>query len=111
MMANRRIATVAALGVFSLVAPALAQSAPVSEPAAAPAETVRMVKVEEEMPAGNPAVAREEAVNELPKWESYGSGNDQSRLDETFFRLAQDFVSTSEVGVRRLGHVPIWPRG
>jgi hypothetical protein len=115
-MANGRIAAVAALGVFSLVAPALAQSAPATDapatgaPAvdaqapATPATTERRAAPEVETEA-------EDAMRELPKWESYGSGNDQHRLDETFFRLAQDFVATSEVGVRRLGHVPIWPRG
>ncbi len=107
-MANGKIATVAALGVFTLVVPALAQSAADAAPPPPPT-AAKAVVVERRAPPQK--AATEEVANELPKWESYGSGNDQNRLDETFFRLAQDFVSTSEVGVRRLGHVPIWPRG
>ena len=80
-MVTRKAAALCALGVFSLCVPALAQDG-----------------------------ARDEAVREIPTWESYGATNPED-LEETFFRLAQDFVSTSEIGVRRLGHVPIWPRG
>jgi hypothetical protein len=113
-MANGKIVAAAALGVFTLVVPAMAQSAPEAPPAAAPAPAAVEKRAEtetmERRARAEPTVT-EEVVNELPKWESYGSGNDQDRLDETFFRLAQDFVSTAEVGVRRLGHVPIWPRG
>ena len=39
----------------------------------------------------------------IPAWRSFGSSGDEEDLEETFFRLAQDFVSTSEIGVRRLG--------
>ena len=53
---------------------------------------------------------RDAAVQTMPAWESYGVGGEES-LEETFFRLSRDFVSTSELGVRRLGAVPIWPRG
>jgi hypothetical protein len=53
---------------------------------------------------------REESVDTVPAWQAFGS-NDEEVLEETFFRLAQDFVGTSEIGVRRLGQVPIWPRG
>ncbi len=82
-MATRTTAALVVAGVFSLVAPAAAQDA---------------------------RSDRAEAAREIPKWESYGATNPED-LEETFFRLAQDFVSTSEIGVRRLGHVPIWPRG
>lgn len=111
-MANGKIAATAALGVFSLVMPALAQDAPAAPgPApAAPATSQEQPATTEKKEAEAPTVT-EETVRELPKWESYGAGTDPDRLDETFFRLAQDFVATSEVGVRRLGHVPIWPRG
>lgn len=57
-----------------------------------------------------PKEAREDGVETVPAWKAFGSG-DQEVLEETFFRLAQDFVGTSEIGVRRLGAVPIWPRG
>ncbi len=75
----------AAIGVFSLVVPAVAQD------------------------AGSTS-ARDDAVRDLPTWEPYGASNADT-VEETFFRLAQDFVTTSELGVSRLGHVPIWPRG
>lgn len=107
-MAKARIAAAAALGVFSLVASAVAQDAPATQEPAAPGDAAPAAEEPREVEAPS---AAEESVRELPKWESYGSGNDPNRLDETFFRLAQDFVSTSELGVRRLGQVPIWPRG
>lgn len=61
-------------------------------------------------PEESAATAREEAVKTVPAWKPYGSDTGEA-TEETFFRLAQDFVTTSELGVRRLGHVPIWPRG
>ncbi len=57
------------------------------------------------------SAARDDAVKTAPKWEAFGEGDGDVPLDETFFRLAQDFVSTAEVGYRRLGEVPPWPRG
>jgi hypothetical protein len=59
-------------------------------------------------PATKPDAAA--ATKEMPKWEAFGAGDTPS-LEENFFRLARDFVTTSELGVRRLGHVPVWPRG
>ena len=55
-------------------------------------------------------VVRSSSLTTMPAWEAFGTGYPAS-VEETFFRLAQDFVSTSEVGVQRLGEVPIWPRG
>ena len=80
-----------ALGVGGLATPSLAQDAGASE-------------------RKSPGDARAEAVKTVPAWAPYGA-DDDATMEETFFRLAQDFVSTSEIGVRRLGHVPIWPRG
>jgi hypothetical protein len=54
--------------------------------------------------------ARAEAVAALPTWESYGAGG-EAGMEETFFRLARDFVMTSDEGIHPLGHVPVWPRG
>lgn len=82
--------------VVLLSAPVWAQETPAEEPAQTPEEAA--------------ATAREEAVKTVPAWKPYGSDDGES-MEETFFRLAQDFVTTSEIGVRRLGHVPIWPRG
>ncbi len=123
-MMGRRGMAVAALGVFSLIAPAMAQSAPGSAappaPADAPAatptaeEAARAKREQMEKEAAEAAAARdsavEEAAREIPKWEPYGASNPET-LEETFFRLAQDFVSTSSLSYRRLGQVPVWPRG
>lgn len=57
-----------------------------------------------------PKSERDQAVETMPTWEAYDTNFDEN-LEETFFRLSRDFVSTSELGVRRLGSVPIWPRG
>ena len=53
---------------------------------------------------------RDAAVKTMPTYEAFGVGETET-LEETFFRLSRDFVTTSEDGFRRLGHVPIWPRG
>ena len=82
------IAILAAFGLLGLVTPATAAD-----------ET------------GTKASDGETATAPIPAWRSFGSSGDEEDLEETFFRLAQDFVSTSEIGVRRLGSVPIWPRG
>lgn len=87
--------TVALLSGLILAVPAFAQDRP--------AKPTRPT-------SSSPTSARRAAVNAVPKWEAFGQGEMESQ-EETFFRLAQDFVSTSEVGVRRLGHVPLWPRG
>ncbi len=108
-MGNGKLAVIAALGVFTLVVPALAQDVGAVGNAAA-IESANGDASEVRTDARGPA-AVEEATRTLPKWESYGGGTDPNSLDETFFRLAQDFVSTSDLGVRRLGSVPIWPRG
>ncbi len=55
--------------------------------------------------------ARDDAVETVPKWESYGAGMGDVTMEETFFRLSRDFVTTSDEGIHRLGSVPIWPRG
>lgn len=66
---------------------------------------------EDAAPAGSEEKnAREDGVETVPAWEAFGSG-DQEVLEETFFRLSQDFVATTEIGTRRLGAVPVWPRG
>jgi hypothetical protein len=55
--------------------------------------------------------ARAEAMNQIPTWAPYGTGNPDN-LQETFFRLQRAFVLTSELGGQReLGSVPLWPRG
>lgn len=84
--------TIALMTGLVLAVPAMAQERPARPTQAAP------------------SAARRSATNAVPKWEAFGQGELESQ-EETFFRLAQDFVSTSEIGVRRLGHVPLWPRG
>jgi hypothetical protein len=53
---------------------------------------------------------REETVSTVPTWEAYGPSGGET-LEETFFRLSRDFVTTTDMSYRRLGAVPIWPRG
>lgn len=57
-----------------------------------------------------PASARDDAAKTMPTYEAFGSGDTES-TSETFFRLSRDFASMSEIGTRRLGAVPVWPRG
>jgi hypothetical protein len=52
----------------------------------------------------------DEAIAKLPAWDAYGAGGEAS-MEETFFRLARDFVMTGDESVHPLGHVPVWPRG
>ena len=54
--------------------------------------------------------AREDATRTMPVWESFGESGTEN-LAETMYRLTREFQSTSDLGVRRLGAVPIWPRG
>jgi hypothetical protein len=53
---------------------------------------------------------REEAATTVPAWEAYGPSGGET-LEETFFRLSRDFVTTTDESYRKLGAVPIWPRG
>jgi predicted porin len=53
---------------------------------------------------------KEAAAAGVPDWDSFGTSQGET-LEETFFRLSRDFATTSEGGIRRLGSVPIWPRG
>src|SRR5438132_908307 len=61
--------------------------------------------------SGQPTTDRDNAVNTLGTWGSFGAADEQETLEETFFRLSRDFATTTEGGIRRLGSVPIWPRG
>lgn len=81
-------------------------------PSAAPAAPARSAQpVKTVAPPAQPAktTAREEAAKTVPVWDATAQGTEST--EEGFFRLARDFASTSEVGGRRLGYVPVWPRG
>ncbi|MCE9636416.1 MAG: hypothetical protein K8T90_11990 [Planctomycetes bacterium] len=92
-----RLALAVAIGT-ALAAPAFAQDATRTR---APLATTT---------AAPQAPARDEAVKTMPTWDAFGS-SDTSSTSETMYRLSRDFLSTQEIGVRRLGTVPIWPRG
>lgn len=100
-------AAVAGISLYAFSASAQAQEVTGTPPQPAPARQATPAK-----PARTTAAKSdtESAVATMPTWEAYGS-NDPQTLEETFFRLSRDFVSTSELGVRRLGAVPVWPRG
>jgi hypothetical protein len=57
----------------------------------------------------------EEAIEEVPTYEdstlSPFAAPYEERVTDSFFRIAQDFLYTSEIGARTVGHVPLWPRG
>ena len=104
---NKQGAVVAA----ALVLCAYASVASAQDPPPKPGTTAAPRTQPQDPRTATPATAREEAVQSIPAWEEFGSTTDTENLEETFFRLSRDFVSTAEIGVRRLGHVPVWPRG
>ena len=90
--------------MFALAAPAAAQDKSADDDAKTTAG--EMITALPTKGADDDKTAREEAVSEMPTWGGLDT-NYQESIEETFFRLAQDFVSTAELGVRRLGSVPI----
>ncbi|MCG3134390.1 MAG: hypothetical protein HMLKMBBP_01696 [Planctomycetes bacterium] len=62
-------------------------------------------------PAAPATTARDDAAKAMPAWDSFGASQDAENREETFFRLSKDFAGMQEIGVRRLGAVPVWPRG
>lgn len=90
-------AALAALAGLTIAAPAYAQDD------TRPVRTVTTV-------APQAPSAREDATRTMPTYDAWGS-SDTDSTSETMYRLTRDFAVTSELGVRRLGSVPLWPRG
>lgn len=123
MSRNKQPSRAVLAGILGVViaAPVYAEDAP--KPGAPAAKDAKATDVKSNVKAGakpatttttaKPAVtttATQEAVSSVGTWEAYGSGQPET-IEETFFRLSRDFASTAEIGVRRVGMVPVWPRG
>lgn len=93
--------------LYAFAAPALAE-----EDAATPVKSAPLAPDTAPADTAKPPVKsdRDAAVQTVDTWESYGGGGPET-VEETFFRLSRDFVTNSEDGFKRLGSVPIWPRG
>lgn len=107
----------AAFGVclYALASTAAAQDTP----QAPPKETPQDKPPEQGQPDAQPQEGEqptkpksdaESAIQDVETIETGEAGKPES-LQETFFNLARNFVVTSDDGFRRLGTVPIWPRG
>jgi hypothetical protein len=100
----------AAVGVClcALASPAFAQEAPPEKPAEDAPQDGQPAgeKPEGEEPKSDKAAA----IEDVDTWEE-GEAEKPESLQETFFELSRSFVATSDDGFRRLGTVPIWPRG
>lgn len=86
--------------LYAFAAPAFAQDAATGTGPAKPG-------------AAKPATTssdRAAAVKTVDTWESADQGQPET-VEDSFFRLARDFLSNYDNGFRRLGSVPIWPRG
>lgn len=59
---------------------------------------------------GTPGSDANAAVKTVATWEAAAESQPET-VEDTFFRLARDFLSNYDNGFRRLGSVPIWPRG
>src|SRR5882724_5259525 len=98
--------------LYAFAAPALAEedgTSPANNAPPAPAPAPTATDTTAPAPTTTPAKSdKEAAATTVPTWESYGGGSTES-VEETFFRLSRDFVTTSEDGFKRLGSVPIWP--
>lgn len=57
-----------------------------------------------------PTSPREEAVRTMPTYDAFGAGATASTA-ESSERISRDFSSMAELGARRIGSVPVWPRG
>ena len=54
----------------------------------------------------------ENAITQVPTYEDSDFGvQEEERVTDLFFRIAEDYLYTSEIGARTIGHVPLWPRG
>lgn len=54
----------------------------------------------------------EDAITQVPTYEDSDFGvQEEERVTDLFFRIAEDYLYTSEIGARTIGHVPLWPRG
>jgi hypothetical protein len=98
----------AAVGVClsALASPAAAQEAPQEPPKDEPQPGAEEGK-EEEAP-NQPET--EKAIEDVETIQA-GEGVKPESLQDTFFRLSRNFVATSDDGFRRLGTVPLWPKG
>jgi hypothetical protein len=105
--------------LYAFAAPVLAEDDTAANQAAqnapAPVQTKPADAKDAKKPADPKAAEKaksekEAAVQTVPAWESYG-GPAANTVEEEFFRLSRDFVTTSENGFKMLGSVPIWPRG
>jgi len=100
--------------LYAFAAPALAEddaTQPVNNAPPAPVKAPEPDTAPAAKDGKTPAKSEKDAaVKTVDTWESYGGGKSDS-VEETFFRLSRDFVTTAEDGFKRLGSVPIWPRG
>lgn len=56
--------------------------------------------------------AEEAGVREVPTYEEpMEQPEDEGSPQDTFYSLAEDYIFLSEIGGRRPGRVPVWPRG
>ena len=93
--------------LYAFAVPAFAE-----DDAVAPVKNAPVAADAAPAPPAKPAPKSDKtaAVQTVETWESYGGGSAET-VEESFFRLSRDFVTTSEDGFKRLGSVPIWPRG
>ena len=105
-------AAAAAICMYALSSPAFAQEEPKETPEEQPKET----PAEGAKPEGDGEGADKEksdaeaAIEDVETLQAGEAGKPES-LQETFFQLSRNFVATSDDGFRRLGTVPIFPRG
>lgn len=99
-----------AVGVclYALASPAAAQEEP-TEPKKDEAKPDAETQPQEQ-PTTPPKSDAEKAIEDVETYET-GEGNKPEALQEAFFRLQRNFVATSDDGFKRLGTVPLWPRG
>lgn len=81
----------------------------VALPCAAQDAAGRPVRTTTTTPPTSPG-ARDDAARTMPAYEAFGASA-TANTTESGDRLNRDFASTSELGMRRIGAVPIWPRG
>ena len=101
----------AAVGVclYALASPAAAQDAPQEPPKDESQPAAEEGKQDEQQQPKK--TETEKAIEDVETIEAGEGGVKPESLQDTFFRLSRNFVATSDDGFRRLGTVPLFPKG
>ena len=100
----------AVVGACAMASTALAQEEPKETPTDEAKPDGENQQQDKPATQTQPPSAREQAIEDVETWEAAEGGKPET-LQEAFFRLSRNFVATSDDGFRRLGTVPLWPRG